>query len=105
MKVQLTDSPRPALVHNLSLENLIFDEDVYQFSPEDFQWHLTKWVTEGWPVQFLVRDHYGAKVFYDNGVFSLMEFYGHEWKWDDENGLSILFRANLEDERSEYTNW
>lgn len=64
----------------------------FQFTPSEFKAQLDEWSAKGWPVKFLLRDHYGAKVLYDNQVFPLIDFYGHEWNWDDELGLSILFK-------------
>jgi len=76
----------------------------FQFTPSEFKYQLDLWVRENWPVKFLLRDHYGAKVLYDNQVFSLMDFYGHEWKWDEEFGLSILFKSSPTS-KTEYTPW
>ena len=101
----------------------------YQFPKEEYEFHLKKWMQERWPIQFLTRDHYGnlflkfqtiinlpffctnslikktgAKVLYDNQVFLLIETYGHQWKWDDQEGLSILFKRNAED-KAEFTPW
>jgi hypothetical protein len=79
-------------------------EITFQYSPEEFQSTMARWVAEGYPVQFLLRDHHGAKILIDNMVLPLMEFYGHEWKWDEENGLSILFKATPHSP-AEYTLW
>ena len=43
-------------------------------------------------------------MLYDNQVFLLIETYGHQWKWDDQEGLSILFKRNAED-KAEFTPW
>ncbi|PRP89010.1 hypothetical protein PROFUN_02288 [Planoprotostelium fungivorum] len=93
----------PILGSSVSSENLLMHE-TFQYSPEEFQAELKHWIAEQWPVQFLIRDHNSAKIFRDNGVFSLMEFYNHQWKWDDDTGLSILYRAEGETE-SRYVPW
>jgi len=67
-------------------------EFAFQFTPPEFKAQMEEWTRNGWPINFLLRDHYGAKVLYDNQVFPLIEFYGHEWKWDDQTGLSIPFK-------------
>lgn len=79
-------------------------ETSFQFSPSEFKSMMSKWVAEGWPVQFLLRDHHGAKILFDNQVFQYTEFYGHGWKWDDEKGLSILFKKTLSS-KTEWTPW
>jgi len=76
----------------------------FQFTPADFKFQLDLWVRDGWPVNFLLREHYGAKVLYDNQVFSLIQFYGHEWQWDEEIGLSILFKRTPTS-KTEFTPW
>jgi len=74
-------------------------EKSFQFSPAEFKWMLNKWVKEEWPVPFLLRDHYGAKVLFDNQVFQYIEFYGHEYKWDEEKGLILMCK------RADKTEW
>jgi len=59
------------------------------------------WAKEGWPVQFLMRDHFGAKVLYDNQVFYMIKFYDHKWKWDEKDGLSLLFKPN-KDQKADF---
>jgi hypothetical protein len=75
---------------------LLPESRVYQFPRAEHNFHMGLWVERGWPVQFLLRDHYGAKVLYDNQVFPLMEFYGHEWTWSEEEGLKIPVRLEGE---------
>jgi len=70
-------------------------EIFFQLSPSEFKSLLQEWVQKSWPVKFLMRDHYGAKILYDNQVFPLIAFYGHDWTWDEEIGLSILFKKTL----------
>jgi len=71
---------------------LEFEKTNFQFSSTEFRYMLAKFVKEGWPVQFLLRDHYGAKVFFDNQVFQLIEFYGHHYKWDEDQGLILMVK-------------
>eukprot|EP01116_Phalansterium_solitarium_P020967 TRINITY_DN6369_c0_g1_i3.p1 TRINITY_DN6369_c0_g1~~TRINITY_DN6369_c0_g1_i3.p1 ORF type:complete len:603 (+),score=140.14 TRINITY_DN6369_c0_g1_i3:80-1810(+) len=79
-------------------------EQEFHYSPADFKGALKEWIERGWPVQLLLRDHYGAKVLYDNQVFPLLEFYGHEYKWDDAQGLSLLFKPTPTSP-AEWTPW
>jgi len=74
---------------------------VKEFSPDSL---LDEWVRNEWPVKFLQQYPYGAKVLYDNQVFPLINFYGHEWKWDDEVGLSVLFKTTHES-KAQLTLW
>eukprot|EP01118_Nematostelium_gracile_P000341 TRINITY_DN10349_c0_g1_i3.p1 TRINITY_DN10349_c0_g1~~TRINITY_DN10349_c0_g1_i3.p1 ORF type:complete len:455 (-),score=86.95 TRINITY_DN10349_c0_g1_i3:26-1282(-) len=80
------------------------EEFNFRFTPAEFKSQLDLWAKSGWPVNFLLRDHYGAKVCYDNMVFPFIEFYGHEWKWDEEKGLSILFQED-QDSEPELRQW
>jgi len=99
------------------IKNLIYGQDGFEFinnnneekknfifNSNEFKEMLTKFIKEEWPVSFLLRDHYGAKVLYDNQVFQLIKFYGHKWIWDDKNGLSILFKKSPTS-KIEFTNW
>jgi hypothetical protein len=85
-------------------EGFEYEKYNFQFSPSEFKWMLNKFHIEGWPVQFLLRDHYGAKVMFDNQVFFYTDLYGHGWKWDDEKGLFILFKRTLHS-KAEFTAW
>ena len=84
------------------MEGAIYTEDGFQFeqtfqySADEFKGQLTKWLSEKWPVQYLLRDHYGAKLLIDNCVFQYIEFYRHTYKWDEEKGLIIKVQRTLE---------
>lgn len=71
---------------------MISESTNFTFTPEEFNERLDTWHQEGWPVQLLIRDHFSAKVLEDNGVFSSIKFYKHEWKWDEEEGLLLLHK-------------
>eukprot|EP01114_Cavostelium_apophysatum_P017235 TRINITY_DN5071_c0_g1_i1.p1 TRINITY_DN5071_c0_g1~~TRINITY_DN5071_c0_g1_i1.p1 ORF type:complete len:622 (-),score=169.20 TRINITY_DN5071_c0_g1_i1:42-1907(-) len=78
----------------------------FRFPKEEFDWHMKKWIKEGWPVQFLMSDHYGAKVLFDNQVLQFIEFYGHEYRWSEDEGLSILFKKdNAKTTAAKFTPW
>ena len=34
----------------------------FKYDPEQFKEVMSKWVKNKWPVQYLVRDHLGAKI-------------------------------------------
>ena len=52
------------------------------------------WKQNKWPLQFLERDEKSARFFVDNGIFQSMQFFGHEWQWDDQLGLLIPCAPN-----------
>ena len=79
-------------------------EPEFKFEPEVFKKNLALWHKEGWPVQFLLRDHYGAKLLQDNNVFQLIKFFNHQWKWNEDDGLLILHKKTRKQEPS-WTKW
>ena len=70
----------------------------FLFSATEFKSQLNTWLERGWPIQYLLRDHFGAKVLFDNQVFQYMEFYGHSYQWDEKEGILLLYQKTLEEE-------
>ncbi len=55
-----------------------------------FQQLVARWKREGWPYQELLKDEKSARLLQDNGIFTCMKVYGHEWKWDEETKSLFL---------------
>lgn len=85
----------------MAANNFTFADDVLAGT-------VSYWKEQGWPVEVIEKDHYrcsslfvtfshvqhSAKILQDNAVFTSIKYFGHEWKYDAQEGLLVLAKKS-----------